>query len=1439
MASTSTTTSPADGATNVATPVTLSGDCDANEALRIRGDWIGGTSDWISATCVAGVWTADAAMSPPSGAVVDVRVQCKADDQAPEISPNGWVLPAGTGNRIDSASLTAFNTPNDGPNANVIDDAFITASAGASWLSFEAGVPVISGVYVPRGLRINTQIILRDCTIESVHRDQTASGNWGFFQDDAPVVYIDFSADDTVIEYCTITGLPWNHPTLGFPAASNADIDTNIVARTVRVAGENSTIQYCDMSGCRGSVQSFRGTTVQYNYIHDYAFGWQEDRQGGTQGGLPDEVTHNNGVSNQGYENVTVQFNYIDARYGRVSALQPGDAEYPFRLTPIFRNTVYNNGVEPGEVVVGDPIDGFTFTNRQSQGDGSGYTATDNYVAYAGRVFGAAGTALATDTGADDLSRNVFEFDRFDDFQGITDAVQPFASSMAGSCNQQIENGVATVLPAEFFDGNTHGTTGCTLAVADPEVAGGDEICWNEATPTPAGLNGLAATFGPGALPGPGLAVLDHTGEFFPDEPIVRFRHENDTPTAAAAVANGSYIEYALTGNDIEIEEVSFLVAKGGASDPRGWELRSSADNYATTIATATATNQDPVWDPRVTVDTSAVPSTDNLTFRLYVYTPIAGNILYVDEFCATACWIEGIPTQFTVAGVFNTVPVAQDNTFNATVGTAASFDYTVNDTLGDAPNSYAFVSGALPPGMGINTGPAPDITNRVTGTPTTAGTYTFTYSLTDGDGEQSQADITVIVAAADTTPVAVNDNFTFTVGTFSTADLSLNDDPANGPSTWAFTDAFPSVPPGMTLNPSTGVISGTPTTVGVYQDQYNITDNDGDVSAQATYTITIQAANTGAPTATNDDLGTVPCDVALNFSVATNDALGDGTAGQHTWAFVSGAIPPGLTLSSAGLLAGTPTTPGSYQFTYSLQDVDGDQDTATVTVVVAEKTTGDGPALVDDFDTAAQVGVAYSFDVTANDDLGVTPTIVSYDSGNVPPGLTFAAGILSGTPTIAGTYQFVYVATDANGQADTATATIVVAEADGPAPGECCEIALTFLTVEADGPATSCCDPRPLIVDANGGTAYANGFDAAGNPAVVVPGFGVAKDAVTYNSAAGQVPPAECCLTNEDINRPVYDYAQNCVTHICMGPSLGWRAICGNDDGSTVEPPPDAEVERVCYSTTGILPGAYGGTGTGWLVSGLQQLDIACEGAVTGSPTFIGFNDDFCDDGANVLTNGSFYPNAAVYPLTYTDTGQTAAADANGITDPTCFNSIFAVDFATSMSTGDSAPTYSFDVTAVVGGSPINFAFYNNVTGIIEPIASAAGGGSIQNNPASPGDYYNVTTAGTSHTVTLLNDVSPADVTMMILAMSSSNVFDDDRVENIEVSYVAEGDCCNAVNTAADLAALFTANDPIGNTWTIIGSTVCSDMPIGQGASYGVLQLCDVGPVTPTIGFP
>src|SRR5262249_26488400 len=106
-----------------------------------------------------------------------------------------------------------------------------------------------------------------------------------------------------------------------------------------------------------------------------------------------------------------------------------------------------------------------------------------------------------------------------------------------------------------------------------------------------------------------------------------------------------------------------------------------------------------------------------------------------------------------------------------------------------------------------------------------------------------------------------------------------------------------------------------------------------------------------------------------------------------------SGALPTGLTLSSSGVISGTPTATGSFSGVVTLSKGVTPDATQAFTIVVNQT-----PAFTSTDNTSFAVGTAGNFTVTAS---GVpAPTLTR--SGTLPAGVTFdtSTGILSGTPT-------------------------------------------------------------------------------------------------------------------------------------------------------------------------------------------------------------------------------------------------------------------------------------------------------------------------------------------------------------------------------------------------------------------------------------------------------
>lgn len=165
----------------------------------------------------------------------------------------------------------------------------------------------------------------------------------------------------------------------------------------------------------------------------------------------------------------------------------------------------------------------------------------------------------------------------------------------------------------------------------------------------------------------------------------------------------------------------------------------------------------------------------------------------------------------------------------NAPIG--VPYDQLITHEGGEPPVTFAVVSGALPAGLSL----AP--TGELTGTPTTTGTYAFTVRASSPGGCATDKPYTVAVAcpAIAVLPATLVDGV---AGVPFAQSVSASD--GIGPFAWAVTGG--ALPAGLSLDPGTGEISGTPTVVATSVFSVGVTDAFG-CTAEETYTLSVFAA--------------------------------------------------------------------------------------------------------------------------------------------------------------------------------------------------------------------------------------------------------------------------------------------------------------------------------------------------------------------------------------------------------------------------------------------------------------------------------------------------------------------------------------------------------------------------------------------------------------------
>lgn len=329
-----------------------------------------------------------------------------------------------------------------------------------------------------------------------------------------------------------------------------------------------------------------------------------------------------------------------------------------------------------------------------------------------------------------------------------------------------------------------------------------------------------------------------------------------------------------------------------------------------------------------------------------------------------------------------------------------AAYSQTLAATGGTTPYSWAVGGGNPPPGLSLNSG-----SGVLSGTPTTAGSFQFRVQVSDAAGDTANQAFTITIADPPAPKLSIT-TASLPGGTVGSP-YSANVTATGGTGSYTWSVSAGSLPSGLSLNSSSGAITGTPTSANTFNFTIQAADSANAKATQA-FTVTI-APNTPSLAITTTSLPGGMVGTPYSQTVSAT-----GGTGHYNWAVSAGGLPSGLSLDkSSGAISGTPTSANTFNFTIQVTDSGNATATQAFTVTIAPNT----PSLAITTTSLPNgtVGTTYSQTVAATG--GTPPYTWAVSAGALPTGLALnpSNGGISGTPSAANTFNFTIQATDAH----------------------------------------------------------------------------------------------------------------------------------------------------------------------------------------------------------------------------------------------------------------------------------------------------------------------------------------------------------------------------------------------------------------------------------------
>ncbi len=235
----------------------------------------------------------------------------------------------------------------------------------------------------------------------------------------------------------------------------------------------------------------------------------------------------------------------------------------------------------------------------------------------------------------------------------------------------------------------------------------------------------------------------------------------------------------------------------------------------------------------------------------------------------------------------------------------------------GSGNRNWSVTTGKLPDGLSLNSA-----TGAITGTATTNGDFVFTVQVADSSPSPDTKQLMIrVIDPLVFGPLAARARVAEVSIPFS---ATLSGTGGTKPYGWSVVSG--NLPAGLTLDPATGAISGTPVAAGLSRLTLTLTDANG-------FTKSVEVGLRVVAPVTIFTKGLSSLTAGRSFAVKL---VLRGGARPFTWNVMSGRLPKGVTLSKrSGMLAGTASAAGTYRFRVGVSDALGGTSTKPLALSV------------------------------------------------------------------------------------------------------------------------------------------------------------------------------------------------------------------------------------------------------------------------------------------------------------------------------------------------------------------------------------------------------------------------------------------------------------------------------------------------------------------------